>query len=170
MSPVRDRIFADGSARDEAAADGDTKREHQALLMFGVAGDSTMAVPLAMVSRLEEFPKSRVEHAGGHPVIQYRGKILPLVDLAARLGFAPSATAGGDGVVRVIVHTDAGRSVGFVVDDILDIVETDVALQEGTSRPGVLGAAIVQGRVTEMLDVQALLMDHDRHLLGGKAA
>jgi two-component system chemotaxis sensor kinase CheA len=47
--------------------------------------------------------------------------------------------------------------VGLIVDRILDIVEQDSDIQGPSSRPGVECTAVVQGHVTEMLDVEALI-------------
>jgi two-component system chemotaxis sensor kinase CheA len=44
--------------------------------------------------------------------------------------------------------------VGLVVDQILDIVEESLTVQRPASRPGVLGSAVIQGRVTELLDME----------------
>src|SRR5262249_10732393 len=57
----------------------------QAVLLVA-AGGSRLAIPLAEVARLEEFPRSAVERAGGRAVVQYRGEILPLVPVARALG------------------------------------------------------------------------------------
>jgi hypothetical protein len=54
-----------------------------------------VAIPLDTVTRLEEFPRDRIEHAGSREVVQYRGQILPLVRLSHLLG----AAGAGEGVV-----------------------------------------------------------------------
>jgi two-component system chemotaxis sensor kinase CheA len=51
------------------------------------------------------------------------------------------------------VYRNGGRSLGLVVDRILDIVEEEVILEAPAARPGVLGSAVIQGQVTEILDV-----------------
>ena len=44
-------------------------------------------------------------------------------------------------------------------DEILDIVEERFAVEGVGVREGVLGSAIVKGRVTELLDVQRIIAD-----------
>jgi two-component system chemotaxis sensor kinase CheA len=51
--------------------------------------------------------------------------------------------------------------VGLIVDEILDIVEETVASRSPARRPGVAFTAVVQGRVTEFLDVDAVLGSAD---------
>jgi two-component system chemotaxis sensor kinase CheA len=111
-----------------------------------------MALPLDAVARLEEFPRSRVECVGNEDVVQYRGEILPLVHLADMFGGERSV----QDLLQVVVHNDASGSVGFVVDAIEDIVETDSETGRRGGRRGTLGSVVIQGRVTELLDAQAI--------------
>jgi two-component system chemotaxis sensor kinase CheA len=127
--------------------------ERQALLLFGVGPEAVMGIPLSMVARIEEFPRSRMETAGNRRVVQYRGEILPLTELSQ------TASASSTGSVHVIVYSEGGRSVGFVVDRILDVVEDVIRIEKCTSQPGILGAAVIQGRVTDLLDVQGVLRE-----------
>ena len=55
------------------------------------------------------------------------------------------------------MYSEQGRSVGLVVDHILDIVEENLVMQQRGERAGVLGAAIVQQKVTELMDVAGLV-------------
>ncbi len=59
-------------------------RESWLLFRLGKAG--RMAIPLSLVSRLEEFPVSQVERFAGRDVIQYREQIMPLERLSDILG------------------------------------------------------------------------------------
>src|SRR5262249_16290742 len=94
VSDVRGRRTADPLAdRLDAARAGDA----QALLLFRV-GQQQMAMRLSMVARLEEFPQSAIERAGDQDVVQYRGDIMPLVNLrgyfdASRTAETPAADA-----------------------------------------------------------------------------
>lgn len=135
------------------AADDDALRT---LMLFRVSAKDRMAIPLAMVARLEEFPGTSIEYSGGQEVVQYRGEILPLISLAQYFG--ASSVPQGD-PRQVVVFSQDGRSVGLVVEQILDIVNETVTVQRRTRRRGVLGSAVIQGRVTELLDVQAVIKD-----------
>ena len=55
--------------------------ERQRLLLFKAGSFERLAVPLSLVARLEEIPRSTIEHAGGGLVVQYRDRILSLVSL-----------------------------------------------------------------------------------------
>jgi two-component system chemotaxis sensor kinase CheA len=131
----------------------------ESLLLVGLGEGRRTAVPLALVTRLEEFPVSSIERSGSKEVVQYRGRILPLVRLSGFLGgYGESA---GD-TLQVIVYSDGGRSVGLVVDEVLDIVE-EVVVRSGSDEHGLLGSAVLQGHVTELLDVRAAVLAADPH-------
>jgi two-component system chemotaxis sensor kinase CheA len=112
-----------------------------------------MAVPLSTVARLEEFPISTVERSGDREVVQYRGEILPLVSLPTY--FIGAHTQRDP--LQVIVYAEGNRSVGLIVEEILDIVHEPVTISHPATRPGVVGSAIIQQRVTDLLDVQAVM-------------
>jgi len=145
------------AAAAAVAAGGTGSQEKQALLLFRVGADTTMAVPLALVARIEEFPRERLERAGNSNVVQYRGEVLPLIDLAEAAGVQP---AGDSGAIPVIVYSEGGRSVGFIVGAILDVVEETISIERCTSQQGVLGAIVVQGKVNDLLDVQGVIHAH----------
>jgi two-component system, chemotaxis family, sensor kinase CheA len=138
--------------------------ERHALLLFAVDDDSTMALPLALVARLEEFSPSRIERVRGRQVVQYRGEILPLIDLCE----GSSAELGSS--VHVIVYCEGERSVGFVVRRILDVVEEHVRIDASTAGPGTLGAAVIAGKVTSVLDVEGVVRSYDPSFFEGRAA
>jgi two-component system chemotaxis sensor kinase CheA len=121
-------------------------------------GERRVAIPLEMVTRLETFPAERLERAGEREVVQYRGQILPLTRLANLLGAATTSTPGD--AVLVVVYTEKERSAGLVVDGILDIVDGTAAESEHGGY-GLTGSAVVQQRVTELLDVRNAILATD---------
>jgi two-component system chemotaxis sensor kinase CheA len=157
-------------ARDRGLAEkATTAREKskglQTLLLFRSPDGGRMAIPLSLVARLEEFERTAVERTGRQSVVQYRGEILPLISLYSALdgegrqegdGEASEAQDGSE-KIQVVVYSERGRSAGLVVDRILDIVETEEAVQAKLARKGTLGSMVTQGRVTELLDVEAIL-------------
>ena len=55
--------------------------------------------------------------------------------------------------MQVVVFNDGDRSVGVVVDQILDVAEEAVTVRQKSSRKGLLGSAVVGKRVTDFLDL-----------------
>jgi two-component system chemotaxis sensor kinase CheA len=131
--------------------------ERQRLLLFKAGTFERLAVPLSVVARLEEFPQSAIEHAGGAQVIQYRDSILPLVSLQSVLEpGAPDRSLLQD-PVQVVVFNDGERGVGMVVDEIVDVAEEAVTVRRKSGRKGILGSAVVAKRVTDFLDLNQVI-------------
>ena len=135
--------------------------DSRALLVLEVSQGRRAALPLTAVSRLEEFDLARVERSGGVEVVQYRDGILPLLRLAPAIGLAESPPA--EDQISVVVHEDGQRRVGIVIDRVLDVVEEQVVPTEVGRRNGVLGSAVVQDKVTDLVDLDAVV----RPLLAG---
>ncbi len=129
------------------------------LLIAGV-GDRRVAIPLDMVTRLEEFALDRIERAGSREVVQYRNQILPVLRLSHMLGTYPSEETGG--TVPVVVYTEGDRSVALAVERIIDIVEDmpDYARRD-FGDDGLLGSTVIQNRVTELLDMRRAIQAAD---------
>ena len=51
----------------------------------------------------------------------------------------------------------------MVIDKILDIVDEIIQVKSPPSRSGVLFTTVIQGRVTELLDMPALLQTFERN-------
>ena len=157
------RVVAEGHERgrmDHAlpAPIGDHD-DRQSMLVFRGAETGRMAIPLSQVARLEELPRHALEHVGHELVVQYRGEIMPVLDLGSLLGGGgwTGDPAAGPDLVQVVVFSHHGVHVGLIVDEIIDIVEDSLSNPRPTGRPGVLGSAVIAGRVTELLDVEAVL-------------
>jgi two-component system chemotaxis sensor kinase CheA len=129
-----------------------------ALLLLERGASERLALPLDQVSRLEEFPRSSIEHAGSTVVVQYRGEILPLISLDEVLG--PCMDGGVEDLehpLQVVVFNQGGRNVGLVVGRILDIVQDSIVVKPTGRRHGVSGTAVIDGKVTQLLDVRTAL-------------
>ncbi len=150
---------------EDATPAAERAQERKTLLLFQSPDEGRMAISLSDVTRLETFSRSSIERTGEQQVVQYRGTILPLVHVSRMLEErrllprGPSATE--EDKVQVIVHTRNRRSVGLVVERILDIVEDDLGTRRPSSRDGVLGSFVVQGKVTELLDVDGVIRQQD---------
>jgi two-component system chemotaxis sensor kinase CheA len=156
-----DREAAAGRAAAATTA-AEAAAGRQAYLLFRLGADRRVAIPMSLVARLEEIPRAAVERAGGREVVQYRDQILPLVRLGETLGVAPSwADAGADegagGTMPVIVYRGRSRGIGLVVDEILDVVEEAPRIRRDAAGAGLLGSAVIQKHVTDLLDVAGLL-------------
>ncbi len=130
-------------AQSAHAARGDNK---QSLLLFNAGGEAPKAVPLSLVARLEEIDLKTVEYSEGKPVVQYRGKLMPLVPIETNM------VLGKEGSQPILVFSDQERSMGLIVDEIIDIVEDRLDVNLSAQRPGFLGSSIIVGKATDIVD------------------
>jgi chemotaxis signal transduction protein len=173
VSEVRDRSTGETTAQTAAHHD-----ESESLLLLRGPDNGQMALPLSLVARLEEFNRSSLERAEGRDVVQYRGQILPLIHLSAALPERRGKSRSSDASepkaendkIQVVVYSDQGRSVGLVVDRILDITQQKIKAQKRAGRDGTLGSMVVQGRVTELLDVKGIIQSADASFFAKTAA
>ncbi len=145
--------------RHEASM-ADTQHEvQQTFLIFRAGTFQRLAVPLALVSRLEQFPRRSVELASGQPVLHYREQILPLLYLGELLNPIAGNTAADSDTIQVIVFDEGTRRVGIVVDQIVDIIEEAVTFTQSCTHVGLLGSAVIGGTITDMIDLHMLLRE-----------
>lgn len=144
--------------------------EVQRLLLFEAGQQGLMALPLAAVARLEEFPTLDIEWGGGQAMVQYRGKIMPLVMLSSALPERRKVARSRDIITngdrtQVVVLANQDRPIGMIVERILDVVEVMLVEQRRGTRPGVLSTAIIQGRIAQLLDVPHLIQSVESGVL-----
>jgi two-component system chemotaxis sensor kinase CheA len=126
--------------------------ESQTFLIFSISGHDRFAVPLALVTRLEQFSPDQIEQTAEGEVIQYRESLLQLIRLDKTLGIAGQVK--NQESLPVIVFSEGTRSIGMVVGHILDIIEQRVEIHHSISdKLGVSGSVVVQGRTTDILDI-----------------
>jgi two-component system chemotaxis sensor kinase CheA len=131
--------------------------ERQRLLLFRAGSFERLAIPLSLVARLEEIPLSSIEHAGGGRVVQYRGRVLPLLSLQSVLEPGVPVSCASADPAQVVVFNDRDHSLGMVVDEIVDVVEEAVTVRQKAVRKGLLGSAVVGKRVTDFLDLNQVI-------------
>lgn len=141
---------AGSAAYDSAASDVEEElaaAETTSLLVFRAGSRDLKAVPLSLVTRLEEIDCKQIERANGRHLVQYRGQLMPLIEADA------GCHVRSEGVQPMLVFSEADRSMGLVVDEIVDIVEDRLNIEVASAAPGVLGSAVVKGKATEIVDV-----------------
>jgi two-component system, chemotaxis family, sensor kinase CheA len=121
--------------------------ERTALLIFRSGDAALKAVPLSLVARLEKVDSTQIEWVAGRPLLQYRGRLMPLVSASE------STVIRKEGMQPIVVFSDGERSMGLVVDEIVDIVEEILDIQLVTERSELIGSAVVRGQATEIINV-----------------
>ena len=144
---VGNSMSAQSDMMDEnAAARVAGSEQLTSLLVFHAGSSQPKAVPLALVTRLEEIAADKIERSNGRHMVQYRDHLMPLVSMEG-------VTVRTEGVQPILVFVDDGRSMGLVVDEIVDIVEESLNIEVASAQEGLLGSAVIKGQATEVIDV-----------------
>jgi two-component system chemotaxis sensor kinase CheA len=135
--------------RQHAGADAEQHLDDAktSMLIVRAGTPEPKAVPLALVTRLEEIDCRKIELSNGRQMVQYRSQLMPLIRVNDDVRIKTAGTQ------PLLVFSDGGRSMGLIVDEIVDIVEERLDIEVGSDRAGVLGSAIIKGQATEVLDV-----------------
>lgn len=138
-------------ASDEVAQTAEkvrkTRTDTTSMIVFTAGGDQPKAVPLSLVTRLEELDAATFEHGDGRTLVQYRSELMTIV------AADPTMTIASSGPQPILVFTHNGQAAGVAVDKIIDIVEEKLDMELSTERPGMMGVAVLKGKATEIMDV-----------------
>ncbi len=151
-------LDADGIARselhhtaertDDAAADAVIEKStKEQMLLVKIGENARAAVPLELIKRIEDVTSDRIEYALRRPVVQYRGELIPIVSANpdVKVGDLPSQP--------VLMFSQGTRTFGLAVSEILDVVHEELDIQSAPLGSGIIGTSILDGRVTEILDI-----------------
>lgn len=131
------------TAGAQVTVDADETR----LIVFRAGPDDLKAAPLELITRLEEIEVAKLEKADGRRVVQFRGQLMPVMHIAGEHAYRL------EGRQPVLVFMNDGSSFGLAVDQIVDIVQERVTIDLAADRPGIIGAAVIKGLATEIVDV-----------------
>ncbi len=135
------------SRNEQATAMTQGEQQRSSLIIFRSGDRSRKAVPMALVERLENIDAAAIETANGRAVVQYRGHMMPLVALS------PECKPRSEGQQPVLVFAEGERTVGLIVEEIVDIVEDQLVVEFKGDGDGVLGSAVIDGKATDLVDV-----------------
>lgn len=133
--------------------------------MVVAAAGQTLIAPLpAIVESLTPQAIDLHRVGGVDPVIRFRDRFLPLIDVALTMGFSETAIDPTGGVA-VVVETEGGQQAALLFDAIqgqrqvvIKSLETNYRQVEGVAAATILG----DGRVALILDVDVLVSDMRR--------
>jgi purine-binding chemotaxis protein CheW len=130
------------------------------LVVFSL-GEEEYALPITQVHEIIRFTEPR-SVASSDPsvrgVISLRGKILPVYDLAARLGVEIGPTRPSE--AKIVIIETAQEMAGVVVDDVEEVITIDADQLEPAPAAGGRGIdAIVKidDRLVVLLDPEGIV-------------
>jgi two-component system chemotaxis sensor kinase CheA len=118
-------------------------KETTDFLLFNLGESSHFALPLTLVHRLEEFSLDKIEASGNDKVIQYRGSLLPLVNLNEVL----DVRSINPTKLSIVVVSKRNRLFGFVVDEIVDVLNSELEIIPPLKeRPAIIGSLVTPAK------------------------
>jgi len=133
------------------------EEEKLALLLFYAGSKVRKAVPLSLVTRLEEIPASKLELCDDGHVLRYRGGIMPILFMDG------VKKRDGDELQPIVVFNEDGRHMGLAIDEIVDVAEEVIDMELRSNAAGVLGTCLVGGEIVEVVDVSRYVSEGMGH-------
>jgi purine-binding chemotaxis protein CheW len=136
-----------------------TRSDPQKDLVGFLLGGVHYAVKIARVrkiippSEITVLPHTPMEVAG---VADYRGEVVPVIDLRVRFGLTPQA--GGRTTKWILISVGGDHSVGIIVDAVTEVFGTPEGLRPtpeiggDRERRGISGVVNHNGKLTFVLD------------------
>jgi two-component system chemotaxis sensor kinase CheA len=106
-----------------------------------------------MVERIESVSLDRIEYAGGRPLLQYRGELLPLKDQGNVLPDLEAMRQRGEEVLATVLicggaSGNGEQRLGMVVRQVLDVSTGTLLEQDAMSAAAGMELALVKEKLT----------------------
>jgi purine-binding chemotaxis protein CheW len=127
-------------------------------LVVFTLGTEEYALPIRQVHEIIRYTEPRSVGAQSdwvRGVISLRGKIVPVFDLAARLGLSPDNDEGG----KIVIVETATDMAGVIVDDVEEVLTVDEGQIDGVPAAGTASIdaiAKIDDRLVILLDPEGI--------------
>jgi two-component system chemotaxis sensor kinase CheA len=116
------------------------------LVLFRAGDGLPKVLPLSLLSRIEMVDADRIRKSDGRFVMRHEGRLMALMPTS------PLQTID-DKVHPVLIITTDSRTIGLLVDEIIDIVEADLTVQLPGLTDDLAGTVQIAGEPVELIDV-----------------
>ncbi|GJL63195.1 MAG: chemotaxis protein CheA [Nitrospirales bacterium] len=116
-----------------------------------------VAIPVQQVMRIAKIHKQFVEVIDGQELVSYRNQSFSVVRVSSILQWESEALSDEGEILQAILVMNEGKPLGLVVDQIMDIVHGQIEAPPSSNGPGMLRTVVIQGNVTNLLDVEMAL-------------
>lgn len=135
-----------------------SQNEMVEFLLVDVGVEGNYAIPLTLVSRLEEFTVEQFELSGAQRVVRYRNALLPVFSLPEFLKLPREQANANKTRFPVIVIQRGDHAFGIEVEAIQDVVtlpsRIDKWIREQT---GILGTIVAGDKVMVVIDILGMI-------------
>jgi two-component system chemotaxis sensor kinase CheA len=137
------------------------KQEAIELLIFNNGTKEQFAIPIPLIQRVDEINRSTIEQIGGDEFIDYHGKSVRLIHIEDNLPIQRPEESDND-IITMIIPKNAQRPSAIIIKHVVDTKSINLVLEKHTiSHDSILGSAIIDGKITLLLDVHALTYTHE---------
>jgi len=145
--------FNDG-LEDRTASIERNLNEESTVLLFTYGPQEQFALPVAMLRRLVMVERDRIEHVGASEFIAIDGVSIPILRLDRFLPVSPAAETG---LLFLLIPKNLPRPLALLATSIIDTEPLPTNFDsESFQAEGVVGTAVVRGRMTLFLDMHRL--------------
>jgi two-component system chemotaxis sensor kinase CheA len=129
--------------------------DRQTVLLFDVGGEERFALPLCLITRVQEVKRSEIQRAQGKEFINYRDALMPLLYLDQAL---PGFKAHYSSEVLSVIIPKTTQPFGIVVSHVVDTVDIPTQLDAATVRiSGIVGTQVIGKHLVLFLDPLVIL-------------
>ncbi|MEN3038895.1 MAG: chemotaxis protein CheW [Candidatus Kryptonium sp.] len=128
--------------------------ETQFILLFDVE-DTTFALPLALISRLDKIKVQELQMLGGREIIQYKNKVIPVIRLENYLPIQPMSMHEE---YSVLFFTERDKTCAIICSRIVDTIESSLQVETDLYvQPGILGYRLINNKTVLFLDIYKII-------------
>ncbi len=128
------------------------------ILIFEV-GEERLALPIALISRLDKIKAENIQFVGGKEVIIYNDEVIPVIRLE---NYLPLQGLPPQEEYNVLFFTEKDKTCGILCSNIVDTFETTLEVEEGLYKnPGILGHRIIDGKTVLFIDIYKIIEMYD---------
>ncbi|MCU4137338.1 MAG: Chemotaxis protein histidine kinase CheA [Thermodesulfobacteria bacterium] len=128
------------------------------LLLFDV-GEDRLALPIALISRLDKIKANEIQISGGKEIIIYKDEVIPIIRLE---NYLPLQNISSQEEYNVLFFTERNKTCGILCSKIVGTLETTLEVEEGIyNHPGILGHRIINGKTVLFIDIYKIIEMYD---------
>ncbi|MEE2670189.1 MAG: chemotaxis protein CheW [Bdellovibrionota bacterium] len=141
----------------------DASFEYQENLLFKLYDDRVYAIPLTLVSRLEEFDADKIEKTGSQKIVRYLDAPMPLIGVEKALNLEGKSILEEESLpegssLSCIVTKIRGRNFGIIVKEVMDISIDHTNIDDtAVDREGIIGTIFIDEKTVPLLDLYSIL-------------
>lgn len=122
-------------------------------------GEDSLALPLALISRLDKIKAEEIQIIGGKEVILYKNKVIPLIRLE---NYLPIQGSPPQEEYNILFFTEREKTCAILCSKIVDTLETTLEVEVDLYvQPGILGHRIINNKTILFLDIYKVIEMYD---------